>query len=113
MRILTALASLFAVPVLLAGCASPRIAGVQPIDGTVSGQCHNEMVRGAVGLAASAATVERARIDSDSEQVQVVRGSATAPVDTRSRDAQPASSGGPRLIIETGANNAITGLRCG
>jgi hypothetical protein len=45
---------------------------VQPIDGVISGQCHSDRC-GALGLAASAATVERARVDSDSLHVQVLR----------------------------------------
>ncbi|KAF1686893.1 hypothetical protein B1992_05735 [Pseudoxanthomonas broegbernensis] len=98
---------------MLAGCAGPRIAGVAPIDGIVSGQCHTDMVRGAVGLAASDATIERARIDSDSPQVQVVPGSGERPATATLPEAQTVSTGGPRLIIETGDNNAITGMRCG
>ena len=96
-----------------AGCATPQITPAAPVDGVVSGQCHTDMVRGAVGLAASAATIERARIDSDSTRVRVQhstpdrRASATLP------EPQPASSGGERLIIETGDHNAITGMRCG
>jgi len=96
---------------LLAACAGPQIAGVEPIDGVISGQCHTDMVRGAVGLAASDATVQRARVDSDSADVQVVRGAdlrtggASTPVD--------ATSGGSRLTIQTGRNNAITGMSCG
>jgi len=96
---------------LLAACASPQIAGVEPIDGVISGQCHTDMVRGAVGLAASDATIQRARVDSDSTEVQVVRGGglrtggASTPVE--------ATSGGSRLIIQAGRNNAITGMSCG
>ncbi|UWX04041.1 hypothetical protein H1235_00525 [Pseudoxanthomonas sp. NC8] len=95
---------------LLSACASPRIAGVEPIDGALSGQCHTDMVRGAVGLTASDATVQRARIDSDSSEVQVVHGDAlrsggaSTPVD--------ATSGGSRLTIQAGRNNAITGMSC-
>jgi hypothetical protein len=95
---------------LLAACAGPQIAGVEPIDGVISGECHTDMVRGAVGLSASAATVQRARIDSDSTEVQVVRGNgmrtggASEPVET--------TSGGPRLTIQAGRNNAITGMSC-
>jgi len=91
---------------LLAGCASPRIAGVEPIDGVIAGPCHTDRVRGAVGLSASPGTLARARIDSDAGQVQVVRGSgqpAAAATD---------SEGGSRLVVETGPNNAITRMRC-
>jgi hypothetical protein len=45
----------------LAACSSTPVAQVQPIDGVISGQCHSDMVRGALGLAASDATVARAR----------------------------------------------------
>ena len=95
---------------LLTACAGPRIAGVEPIDGVISGQCHTDMVRGAVGLAASEATIQRARVDSDSTEVQVVGGAelrtggASTPVE--------ATSGGSRLTIQTGRNNAITGMSC-
>ena len=102
--------SLATATCLRAACAGPQIAGVAPIDGTISGQCHTEKVRGAVGLAASDVTIQRARVDSDSTEVQVVRGAdmrpggANAPV--------PVTSGGSRLTVETGRNNAITGLSC-
>jgi hypothetical protein len=102
--------SLAVATVLLAACAGPQIAGVEPVDGTISGQCHTDMVRGAVGLAASDATIQRARVDSDSTGVQVVRGpdmrtgGAGSPVET--------TTGGSRLTIETGRNNAITGMSC-
>ncbi len=46
-----------AVCVALAACSSTPVAQVQPIDGVISGQCHSDMVRGALGLAASDATV--------------------------------------------------------
>ncbi len=94
---------------ILSGCAGPRIAPAAPVDGVVSGRCHTDMVRGAVGLAASDATIERARIDSDSQQVRVVRGAAQR----RSPEPPPASTGGARLTVETGANNAITDMHCG
>ncbi|WP_372017035.1 hypothetical protein [Pseudoxanthomonas sp. 10H] len=95
---------------LLAACAGPQVAGVAPIDGVISGQCHTDMVRGAVGLAASDATIQRARVDSDSTEVQVVGGA-----DTRTGGASTpveATSGGSRLTIQTGRNNAITGMSC-
>ncbi|MEE7566621.1 hypothetical protein HH297_09340, partial [Xanthomonas sp. Kuri4-3] len=60
--------------VALSACSTAQVAQVQPIDGVISGQCHTNMVRGAVGLAASDQTIERARVDSDSLQVQVLRG---------------------------------------
>ena len=106
-----ALSSLALASCLLASCASTSIAGVEPIDGVLSGQCHTGMVRGAVGLAASDATVQRARVDSDSTEVQVVhsdaerQGGASEPVE--------ATEGGSRLTIQTGRNNAITGMHCG
>ncbi|MBO9577083.1 MAG: hypothetical protein J7494_15240, partial [Sphingobium sp.] len=62
------------------------------------------------GLSASDATVQRARIDSDSTEVQVVNGDgirtggASTPVE--------ATSGGSRLTIQAGRNNAITGMSC-
>lgn len=94
-------------------CAGPQIAGVEPIDGVISGQCNTGMVRGAVGLAASDATLQRARVDSDSTEVQVVRGAADRPGTATLPEAQETSTGGSRLTVETGRNNAITALRCG
>ena len=103
--------SLATATCLLAACAGPQIAGVAPIDGTISGQCHTEKVRGAVGLAASDVTIQRARVDSDSTEVQVVGGAAERPADGSLPDT--ASAAGSRLTIETGDRNAITGMRCG
>ncbi|MEN5209656.1 hypothetical protein ABE493_16250 [Stenotrophomonas terrae] len=105
---------LFAVPtavLLLSACSSAYVNNVQPIDGVVSGQCHTDMVRGAVGLAASPDTVQRARVDSDSLQVDVVRGN-DSPETAASLGTQ-ASSGGERLTIEVGRTNNITAMRCG
>lgn len=96
---------------LLAACASSPIATVEPIDGVISGQCHTDMVRGAVGLAASDATIQRARVDSDSTEVQVVHGADTRPGGASTP--VEATSSGSRLTIETGRNNAITGMSCG
>lgn len=89
-------------------CSTSRVSQIQPIDGVISGQCHTDMVRGAVGLAASPGTVERARVDSDSLQVDVVRGSTDAVAGPT-----PPSNGGERLTIEVGRTNNITALRCG
>ncbi|MCC7633238.1 hypothetical protein [Stenotrophomonas rhizophila] len=109
---------LFAVAAIagLAACSTTPVAQVQPIDGVISGQCHVDKVRGAVGLAASAATIERARVDSDSLQVAVVRGQRRESGPTASGAADPspgAQSGGERLTIETGATNNITAIYCG
>lgn len=99
---------------VLAGCASSPLAQhVEPIDGVVSGQCHVDMVRGAVGLAASATTVERARIDSDSTEVVLVRGQGDRAGSATLPEPGTGGAGGPRLLVETGDNNAITALRCG
>ncbi len=110
--------TLFATAALatLSACSSTPVAQVQPIDGVISGQCHVDKVRGAVGLAASAATVERARVDSDSLQVNVVRGQHAESGATASGAANPtpgAETGGERLTIETGRTNNITALYCG
>ena len=108
--------SVAAMAVSLAACSSTPVAQVQPIDGVISGQCHLDKVQGAVGLAASAATVERARVDSDSLQVIVVRSERAASGATASGAANPtpgAEQGGERLTIETGRTNNITALYCG
>jgi len=100
----------------LAACSSSPVAQIQPIDGVISGQCHTNMVRGAVGLAASAMTVERARVDSDSLEGIVLRGQRLESGPTAS-GAVPsttgAESGGERLTIETGNTNNITAIYCG
>ncbi|HYG06804.1 MAG TPA: hypothetical protein VD865_10385 [Stenotrophomonas sp.] len=101
----------------LSACAPVQVIAVQPIDGVISGQCHTDMVRGAVGLAASAQTVERARVDSDSLQVQVLRGERATSGATSSGQADPqqgaGQSGGERLTIEHGPTNNITAIYCG
>ncbi|AKC86770.1 hypothetical protein [Pseudoxanthomonas suwonensis] len=107
------LSSLAVATCLLAGCAGPQIAGVAPIDGVISGQCHVDMVRGAVGLAASDATIQRARVDSDSTQVRVIRGADDRPATATLPEPEATADGGPRLTVETGRNNAITALHCG
>lgn len=97
--------SVAALTLAVAACSSAPLAQVQPIDGVISGQCHSDKVRGAVGLAASAATIERARVDSDSLHVQVLRHDGPR--------VPPASEGGERLTIEKGRTNNITAVYCG
>jgi len=102
--------------VALTACSTSQVASVQPIDGVISGQCHVDMVRGAVGLAASDATVERARVDSDSLQVQVIGSRHAETGATASGVVNPspgAETGGERLTIETGRTNNITAVYCG
>lgn len=118
-REFTAMLRLFlpaAALVALSACSTSQVASVQPIDGVISGQCHVDKVRGAVGLAASHATVERARVDSDSLQVQVI-GSRYAETGATASGASNAvagaESGGERLTIETGRTNNITAVYCG
>jgi hypothetical protein len=106
-----------AITLSLAACQSTPIAQVQPIDGVISGQCHLDKMRGAVGLAATDMTIERARVDSDSLQVQVLRGTRERSGPTASGTADPAAGaahqGGDRLTIETGHTNNITAIYCG
>lgn len=101
----------------LSACSTAQVAQVQPIDGTISGQCHVDRVRGAVGLAAAGQTIERARVDSDSLQVQVIDGPRASGGTTASGLADPTQgagdSGGDRLTIETGPTNNITAVYCG
>ena len=82
-----------AVCFALAACSSSPVAQIQPIDGVIS------------GLAASDMTVERARVDSDSLHVQVLRHDGPR--------VPPASEGGDRLTIEKGRTNNITAIYCG
>jgi len=108
--------SVAAAATVLAACSSAPLAQVQPIDGVISGQCHIDKVRGAVGLAASASTVERARVDSDSLQVRVIRGDAQSGATASGHadaSAGQAQSGGERLTIQTGPYNNITAIHCG
>ncbi len=95
----------------LSACSTTQVVQVLPIDGVISGQCHTDRVRGAVGLAATAQTIERARVDSDSNQVQVVRG--TRDSSGVAESAPAVESGGERLTVETGTTNSITAIRCG
>jgi len=97
--------SVAVLTVALAACSSTPMAQVQPIDGVISGQCHSDMVRGALGLAASDATVARARVDSDSLHVRVLRHDGPR--------VPPASEGGDRLTIEKGRTNNIVAIYCG
>lgn len=101
-----------ATALMLSACSTARVSSIQPIDGIVSGQCHTDMVRGAVGLAAAPDTVERTRVDSDSLQVNVVRG-RNQPEAPAASTVPPASGGGERLTIEVGRTNNITAIRCG
>ncbi len=100
----------------LSACSTAQVAQVQPIDGAISGQCHTDMVRGATGLAASPQTVERARVDSDSTEVRVVKGDHANGAANPSGEAMgpaPAGTGGSRLTIETGPTNNIGAIYCG
>lgn len=91
----------------LAACASQQVAEVKPLDGTLSGQCHTDSVRGAVGLAVTGQSLERARVDSDSLQVRTVRaGEGTA-------SSQAGETGGDRLTVETGQYHQVVALHCG
>lgn len=104
------------LPIALAACAPQQLARVEPIDGVISGQCHVDRVRGAVGLSASASTIEKARVDSDSLQVRVLRSDRVDSGGTSSGAANPvagAESGGERLTIEHGRTNNITAIYCG
>ncbi|MDR2871147.1 MAG: hypothetical protein LBV45_01190 [Xanthomonadaceae bacterium] len=101
-------AASLAVILSLAACSGPKIVRVEPIDGVISGRCHVDMVKGVAGLSASASTIDRARVDSDSTDVRVIDNRR------KDQDRMPADTpGGHRLTIETGANNAITAVYCG
>lgn len=87
----------------LAACVTTIPVAIEPLDGTISGQCHIDTVKGAVGLAAAPATLERIRVDSDSNTLTTT-GSGTAA---------NADSGGERVSVQVGPSNAITGIGCG
>lgn len=98
--------SLFTASLLalsLAACATHRAEPVAAIDGVVSGQCHTDMVRGAVGVSAAARTLERARVDSDSNAIRVVDAGT---------DIGTAESGGDRLTVQRGRYNSIAKIAC-
>lgn len=96
---------------ILASCTAcatrPQTVAVAPLDGRIEGQCHVDSVRGARGLAASAQTLERARVDSDSLQLRRVAAGSDAAATSL-----PAT-GGQRLSVVVGRNNAIVALYCG
>lgn len=84
----------------LSSCASAPLA-FQPLGGTISGTCHVDMVRGAVGLSASQPTLERIRVDSDSLKLLETDG----PLDA-------AESGGDTVMVQIGEQNRIGDIRC-
>jgi hypothetical protein len=88
-----------ALPLALSACASAPLA-FEPLDGNISGTCHTDMVKGAVGLAAAQPTLERIRVDSDSTAL------------TTGGDAQGVTEGGSSVNVHVGENNAITAISC-
>lgn len=84
----------------LSSCASAPLA-FQPLDGTISGTCHVDMVRGAVGLSASQSTLERIRVDSDSLEM----------LTTEDR-LDSAETGGDTVMVQVGEQNRIGDIRC-
>jgi hypothetical protein len=88
-----------ALPLALSACASAPLA-FEPLDGTISGTCHTDMVKGAVGLAAAQPTLERIRVDSDSTALTIGKGQ------------QGVSEGGASVNVQVGDYNAITAISC-
>ena len=88
-----------AVSLALSACASAPLA-FQPLDGTISGTCLTDMVKGAVGLAAAQPTLERIRVDSDSTALSTGDQAATA------------TEGGSTVHVQVGEHNAITAIGC-
>lgn len=97
MRLVLA-AAVVVLPLALSSCASAPLA-FEPLDGTVSGTCHTNMVKGAIGLAAAQPTLERIRVDSDSTSVS--KGQDTG-----------VNEGGSSVYVQVGSNNAITAISC-
>lgn len=87
-----------ALPLALSACASAPLA-FQPLDGNISGTCHTDMVKGAVGLAAAQPTLERIRVDSDSTALTTGTGNGS-------------TEGGAAVNVQVGDNNAITAISC-
>ena len=67
------------------------------------GACNADPASWAIGHAATADVVERARVDSHSNDVRVVEPGQAVTMDYR----------GDRLNIDVNERGAITGLRCG
>ncbi len=86
------------LPLALSACASAPLA-FEPLDGTISGTCHTDMVKGAVGLAAAQPTLERIRVDSDSTALTTDKGTGS-------------TEGGSTVNVQVGDNNAITAISC-
>jgi len=87
------------LPLALSSCASAPLA-FEPLDGTISGTCHTDMVKGAVGLAAAQPTLERIRVDSDSTAL------------TTDQPQEGVTEGGSSVNVQVGDNNAITAITC-
>lgn len=87
------------VSLALSACASAPLA-FEPLDGNISGTCHTDMVKGAVGLAAAQPTLERIRVDSDSTELST------------GGDVAGATEGGSTVHVQVGDNNAITAIGC-
>ncbi|AER55119.1 hypothetical protein [Pseudoxanthomonas spadix] len=96
---LVAVAAAVALPLALSACASAPLA-FEPLDGTISGTCHTDMVKGAVGLAAAQPTLERIRVDSDSTALTTGEGQ------------QGVTEGGSSVNVQISDNNAITAITC-
>lgn len=71
--------------------------------GAAMAACNADGARGAIGQAPTEAVVERARVESGSQAVRVLRPGQAVTMDYR----------GDRLSIDVNERGAITGLRCG
>lgn len=74
-----------------------------PVAAGGAGMCNAEAVRWVIGRAPTPDVVERARVESGSATVRVIRPGEVVTMDYR----------GDRLNLDVNANGAITGARCG
>jgi hypothetical protein len=87
-----------ALSLVLAACATPI-----PPTNISPAACNAEAARWAIGRAPDEATVERARTETGSKSVRVLKPGTAATMDFRP----------DRLNIDVNDRGAITGLRCG
>lgn len=93
-----------AVPVLVLLLSVGACATMPPPGGPPpSGLCNAEGARGAIGHAPTPDVVERARVDSGSASVRVIRPGGAVTMDFR----------GDRLNLNVNARDAIEGVKCG
>ena len=91
-------------PVIVLVLAVGACATMPPPPGPpATGMCNAQGAMGAIGRAPTADVVERARVDSGSASVRVIRPGDAVTMDFR----------GDRLNLSVNERDAITGVKCG